>query len=70
MDQDGYSPPCTTISVQLEVVRGFVYLDSTISDLLSLDTELNRRTGKVATTFFRLIKRVWLSMNLTEHTKI
>ena len=54
----------------LEVVHDFVYLGSTISDTLSLDTEISRRIGKVATTFSRLTKRVWKSRKLTEYTKI
>ncbi|XP_060549441.1 uncharacterized protein LOC117675134 [Pantherophis guttatus] len=71
MGQDVDSPPCITISAQeLEVVHDFVYLGSTISDTLSLDTELNKRIGKAATTFSRLTKRVWLNKKLTEHTKI
>ena len=64
-------PPKITISNdQLEVVHDFVYLGSTISDTLSLDTELNRRIGKVSTTMSRLTKRVSRNGKLTENTKI
>uniref|UniRef100_A0A2D4HVC1 Uncharacterized protein n=1 Tax=Micrurus lemniscatus lemniscatus TaxID=129467 RepID=A0A2D4HVC1_MICLE len=71
MGQNMDSPPCITISAQeLEVVHDFMYLGSTISNTLSLDTELNRHIGKAATTFSRLTKRVWLNKLLTEYTKI
>ena len=46
----GFSPPVIRISdYELEVVHYFAYLGSTISDCLSLDTELNKRIGKAAT---------------------
>ena len=48
---------------------GFVYLGSTISVNLSLETELNRRIGKAATTLSRLTKRLWTNGKQTEHTK-
>ena len=40
---------------KLEVVHEFVYLGSTITDNLSIDSELNKRTGKAAITLSRLI---------------
>ena len=50
MGEDVNSPPSNTISDhKLEVVHDFVYLGSTISDTLSLDSELNTRIGKAAT---------------------
>ena len=71
MRQDVDTPPDIRISDhQLEVVHDFVYLGSTISDSLSLETELNKRIGKSATTMSRLTKRVWNNSKLTEHTKI
>ena len=71
MDQGISDPPEITISNhQLEVVHDFVYLGSTISDTLSLDTEHNRRIDKASTTMSRLTKRVWGNGKLTENTKI
>lgn len=46
----GVCPPVIRISdYELEVVHYFKYLGSTISDCLSLDTELNKRIVKAAT---------------------
>ena len=71
MGQGVPDPPVITISNhQLEVVHDFVYLGSTISDTLSLDTELNRRIGKASTTMSSLTKRVCKNGKLTENTKI
>ena len=39
---------------KLEVVHEFVYLGSTITDNLSIDSELNKRIGKAAMTLSRL----------------
>ena len=63
-------PEITTSNHQLEVVHDFVYLGSTISDTLFLDTELNRRIGKASTTISSLTKGVWKNGKLTENTKI
>ena len=52
------------------MVRDFVYLGSTISDTLSLDTDLNRRIGKASTTMSSLTKRVWKNRQITENPKI
>ena len=69
--QGAPSPPVIAISNhQLEVVHDFVYLGSTISDTLSLDTELNRKIGKASTTMSSLTKRVWKNEKRTENTKI
>ena len=47
MGQDMDQPPDIRITDhQLDVVHDFVYLTSTISDALSLDSELNWRIGK------------------------
>ena len=71
MGQDVDSPPTISISDhELEVVHDFVYLGSTISDSLSLNSEISRRIGKAATSMSRLSKRVWTNGKLTEHTKI
>ena len=70
MGQDVDEPPSVSITdYELEAVHEFVYLGSTIADNLSLETELNRRIGKAATTLSRLTKRVWTNSKLTEHTK-
>ena len=71
MGQDTDSPPDIKIGDQLlDVVNDFVYLGSTISDSLSLDSELDKRIGKAATTMAKLNKRVWSNSKLTEHTKV
>ena len=43
----------------LEVVDEFVYLGSTISTNMNLDTEINKRIEKTAATLSKLTKRVW-----------
>ena len=51
MEQDVDVPPSISIhEYELEAVHEFAYLGSTITDSLSLETELNRRIGKAATT--------------------
>ena len=55
---------------KLEVIHEFVYLESTITDNLSINIELNKRIGKAATTLSRLAKYVWSNNRLTEHTKV
>ena len=73
MAQDVDSPPKITIlEHELEFLHDFVYryFGSTISDTLTLDSELNRRIGKAATTISRLTKRVWSNKKLTEDNKI
>ena len=73
MAQDVDSPPNITIlEHELEFLHDFVYryFGSTISDTLSLESELNRRIGKAATTISSLTKRVWSNKKLTQNTKI
>ena len=71
MGQDVDSPPAISINDhELDVIHDFVYLGSTISDTLSLDTGLNNHIGKAATTMTRLTKKAWNNSKLTEHTKI
>ena len=66
MGHDVDSPPSISISDhELVVVHDFVYLGSTISDSLSLDTELNKRIGKAATTMSsmtnsKLTELIWM----------
>ena len=47
-----------------------MYLGSTITDNLSIDSELNKRIGKAAMTLSRLTKRVWSNNKLLGHTKV
>ena len=53
----------------MEVVGEFVYLGSTISSNLYLDTELDKRIGKVATAMARLTKKVCDNAMPTMKTK-
>jgi len=71
MGQDTEDTPVIAIDdYELDVVHQFTYLGSTISDNLSLETEIDRRIGKAATTLSRLTKRVWESKKLTVKTKM
>ena len=63
-------PSITIISYTLEAVNTFTYLGSTITDNLSLDTELSCRIGKAASTFGKLTARVWDNSKLTIRTKV
>ena len=64
------SPVITIDNYELDVVHQFTYLGSTISDNLSLDTEINQRIGKAATMLGRLTTRVWKNPRLTVATKM
>ena len=69
MGQDIKEIPSLFIhNYKLEVVHEFVYLGSTITDNLSIDSELNKRIGKAAMTLSRLTKRVWSNNKLSDHT--
>ena len=71
MGQDTEDSPAIAIDdYELDVVHQFTYLGSTISDNLSLETEIDRRIGKGATTLSRLTKRVWENKKLTVKTKM
>ena len=68
MSQDTDSPPTITINnYQLDVVKEFTYLDSVVTDNLSMDSEISRRTGLVqqlaTSTLARLSKRAWDTTN-------
>ena len=63
-------PAITIDDYELDVVEQFTYLDSTITDNLSLDTEIDERIGKAATTLARLTSRVWTNPKLTVKTKM
>ncbi|XP_069191051.1 uncharacterized protein [Procambarus clarkii] len=60
MGQGVESSPNIGISdYKLEVVHDFVYLGSTISDSLSLDSAFNKCLGKASTTMSRLTNESW-----------
>ena len=70
--RDVDSPPDVIIvNCRLDVVDLFIYLGSTISSTLCLDTEfVNARIAKAAAVMARLSKRVWQNSQLTENTKL
>jgi len=71
LGQDVDTPPVIIIeNYQLEVVHEFTSLGSTITAILSLDAELNKRIGKAATTLGILATRVWENSKLTTKTKM
>ena len=63
-------PNITIDNYRLENVDQFTYLGSTICSNLSLDSEINKRIGKAATTLARLTTRVWENPKLTTQTKM
>ena len=71
MGQGVEEPPSIHIQdYELETVHEFMYLGSTVTDNLTLDSELNKCIGKAATTLSRLSKRVWCNNKLTKDTKV
>ena len=54
----------------LKTVNEFTYLGTTISQAVSLDTELGRRIGKASGAMARLSERVWNNVKLRTTTKI
>ena len=71
LGQDTPSMPAITIDdYELEVVHQFTYIESSITNNLSLDTELDKRIRKASTTLARLTKRVWANRELTIRTKM
>ncbi|XP_037801329.1 uncharacterized protein LOC119596231 [Penaeus monodon] len=70
MGQDVDEPLTTKIAdYELRGIHEFVYQASTITDHLSLESDLNRRIGNAATILSRTNKRVWTNNTLAEHTK-
>ena len=63
-------PAITIDDYELDVVEQFTYLGSAITDNLSLDTEIDKRIGKAATTRTRLTSRVWTNRKLTVKTNM
>ena len=71
MGQDIKEIPSLFIhSYKLEVIHMFVYRGSTITDNLSINSELNKRIGKAAMTLSRLTTRVWSNNKLSDYTKV
>ena len=71
MGQDTQSPPAITINdYKLDSDHQLVYVGSTITDNLSLDTEINKRVRKAATTLTHLTSHVWSNFKLTVKTKM
>jgi len=71
MVQDADSSPTIAIDgYNLEVVEDYTYLGSTISNSLSVDTDVNGRIAKASAVMARLNQRVWDNHNLTKKTKL
>ena len=59
LGQDAMELPAITVDdYELDVVEQFTYLDSTVTDNLSLDAEIDKRIGKAAITLACLTSRV------------
>ena len=62
LGQDTMELPAVTIDdFELDVFEQFTHLGSTITDNLSLDTDIDKRFRKAATALARLTSRVWTS---------
>ena len=71
LGQDILAPPAITIDdYELEVIHQFMYLESTITNNLSLDPEIDKRIGKAAPTLAHLTSRVWTNLKLNVKTKM
>ena len=69
--QNSEPPPIITNNdYELDAVHQLTYRGSTITDNLSLDTEIDTRIEKAAITLARLTTRVWINTNLTMKTKM
>jgi hypothetical protein len=64
------SPVVTVEGKQLNSVKTFKYLGSTISNDASLDAEITSRIAKGTAAFGRLIKRLWTNRNIRLDTKV
>ena len=70
LGQDTEAPPVISIDdYELDAVRQFTYLGSTITDNLSLDADVDKMIIKAASTLARLTARVRTSPNLSVKTK-
>lgn len=63
-------PPIHINDYDMVVGNQFIYLGSTISSDLTLDTEIDKRNVKAATTFARFTKRVRENSKLSVKTNI
>ena len=71
LGQDTEALPVITIdNYELDAVCQFTYLGSTITDNLSMDTEIDKMIGKAASTLARLTARVWINPKLSVKTKM
>ena len=71
MAQGTDHPPSITIDGHvLEAVDDFTFLRSTISSLLTLETEISSRIAKAAAVMSKLHQRVWNNLSLTVKTKL
>lgn len=69
--QDTVAPLVITIDEYvLDVVHQRRYMGSTITNKLSLETEIKKRIGKAAKTLARLTTRLWTNPKLTVKTKM
>src|SRR5579871_6962638 len=66
-----YQEPNIKINgVTLKVVNRFMYLDSTISQSVSIDDEVYTRISKASSTFGRLYANVWHRSSICLQTKL
>ena len=65
----GDPSPVMVNNQQLESVKNFEYLRSTINRGLTIEQELQTRIGRAASSFCRLRERAWQNKYLTVHTK-
>ena len=71
LGQDTEAPPVITIdNYELDAVCQFAYLESTITDNLSLDADIDKGIGKAGSTLARLTARVWTSPTLSVKTNM
>ena len=71
LGQNTEAPPVITIDDnELNAVCQFTYLGFTITDNLSLDTEIDKRIGKAASILARLTARVCTSHKLSVKTEM
>ena len=64
------APVVTVEGKQLNAVKTFKYLGSTISNDSSLDAEITARIAKATAAFGRLTKRLWTNRNIRLDTKV
>ena len=68
---NAYVPPVVTVEgKQLNAVKNFKYLGSTISNDASIDNEITARIAKATMAFGRLTKRLWTNRGIRLGTKI